>query len=368
MKRVALLAVLGAGCHDWDSELAKRLFELRDAGPPDSGAPDAGPPDAGPPDAGPPDAGCRDPFCHLDTYLIGEGVNGAVMRNLGDVAIAGDVGNFSFTARTRMAPLADGGMWRVVKSGGDPISPVFVTGIDPDDLWLWHTDTLLHQEADVITDDVGNSKCGFEAGFWHDGVAVSHHEAWFAGSKFAVCHWRRDAGFEPSTPDANFSNPLSLEAIAVEPGGEVLLAESSGDFYRLDGGLAGLPPLPGANAPARSIQFAPNGDLWVLASTDKVFRLESDGGWRAFTISTGNFELWALEVVAANDVWVGGNGVLKHFDGGTFTSVLGDLPGLPDSPIVYGIASTGPGNLVITGFTRLQTTGSYGFVSRYTRP
>jgi hypothetical protein len=347
-------------CHDWDAALSLRLYDLNFI---DSGTDSE---DSGSSDAGTSDGGCTAAFCAIDTSLLGDSINGAVMSGLDDVTVAGDSVADTFILRTLAVPQLDGGAWRVVNPSTGVRTGAHLAGAVPDDVWVWLHSDVVHQEGDAPTDALdAMHRCGFEVAQWADVAAVSRDEAWLAANNFAVCHWRRDAGFVPATPSLNSATTgLDMTALAVEPGGDVLLAEADGGLYRIDGGSVGM--LPVSVTPAEVLRFTPDGELWVLNGSGNVARREADGGWRVFAVETGA-QLFVLGAFSRTDVWVGGaNGLLRRFtDGDAFTTPDVPLPQGPNS--ISGITSSSPNDLVITGSTRLGTTAAHGFITRYTR-
>ncbi len=315
------------------------------------------------------DAGCSQLACLVDTWVHGETIDEVVATSFSDITVVGSQVVDTFTARTRAVPLPDGGLWQVVNARTGLYPYADMAGFAADDVWLWRLSDVVHEENGVLTDMLNlSNQCGFEAASWRGTLAPSRDEAWLVGYRFSICHWSRDAGFQPASPPANFSvADLDLEALVAEPGGELLIGTHLGDLLRVDGGRA-RPSLPSGFQPVE-MRFDSNGALWAIDYAQRVVRGEADGGWSVFNVAPAGTRLYALLVVAPDDVWVGGSmGTLAHFDGGRFTDVRSDVPGLPSSAFaVEALAAPAPKTLIITGTAANSPNPPTGFVSRYLR-
>lgn len=90
----------------------------------------------------------------------------------------------------------------------------------------------------------------------------------------------------------------------------------------------------------RKMVLHSDSDGWQVGRQGKIWRLQN-GSWQAVSSPTDE-TLYALEIVAADDVWAGGaNGTMLHWNGSTWQSVTGFASGMSIQDISMVDASYG---------------------------
>jgi len=393
MKRLALGALLAlAACHSWDSEFNLRVAQGFDSGVASEGggAAGGGAGAGGGSATGGGDAsgggsstgggtasgggGGSDPGCH-PLCLEHAVESGASM--LGFIALAD--GGFLGTGRNNLPP--SGAQIVLVSASGDGVTELGATwssGVEPHALaGTSPADFLLAAAAGIFTEAAGTlspgSTCGKPTSSWWGVTRLTPDEAWLSGTLGAVCHFTSAAGFVPVTTvasaliDAGTSTDLYGQVIF--PGGEAFYVGASGVLVHVPAD-AGAPGVTAAGDRDFTSVDGPGPDDVIAVGFSGQAARWNGAQWTTVSPSGSGQNLNAVSFATAGDAWaVGAAATVVHLTGqGDWETI--DLPNLDAGAADYtlrGVASHGPGDLLISGTRLLPDGGQLGFAWVYRR-
>jgi hypothetical protein len=270
-----------------------------------------------------------------------------------------------FVSATGHAVTVLGATW-----SGD-IEPHDLAGTSPSDFLLTSAVGIFPEtDGGLLYDGV---TCGSTQTSWWGVTRHSPDEAWLSGTGGAVCHYTNDAGYVPLTAvssaltDAGTSTDLYAQAIFAA--GEAFYAGSGGVLVHVPADAGAPTVTTGWDWAFTGVAGPGPGDVIAVGGYGQSARWNGTV-WTTLSASNSGPDLNEVSFATAGDAWaVGAEATVLHLtpDGAWEVVTLPNLDAGAGAYTLKGVASHGPGDLLISGTRILPDNSELGFAWVYRR-